>query len=139
MSSDNLKLNWEDKYSVGVTIIDDQHKLLFKTINELIDLLHTNPTEVEIQKILGDIIEYKKKHFATEEGYFKEFNYVEADKHIAEHNMFTAKVEEIENKHKGDTLNLAYELIDYLEDWLIGHLMISDQKYVGCFKSNGLK
>ena len=31
------KLEWEDKYSVGVEEIDSQHKRMFATINELLE------------------------------------------------------------------------------------------------------
>lgn len=133
------KLEWNDKYSVGVVGIDNQHKLLFRTINELIDVLGSNPTEEKMSGILNSIVEYKKIHFATEEGYFKEFDFEGTEEHIKEHRGFTDKVAEIQKKHEGDTLNFAFELVDYLEDWLISHLMNTDQKYVECFRSHGLK
>ncbi len=133
------KLEWNEKYSVGVAQIDSQHKLLFRTINELIDLLGSEPTEEKMKGILASIIEYKKIHFATEERYFMEFDFEGAAEHIKEHEGFTKKVAEIQERNKNDTPTFAYELIDYLEDWLIGHLMNTDQKYVECFKSHGLK
>lgn len=133
------KLEWLEKYSVGVIEIDNQNKLLFKTINELIDLLHTDPSDEDMKNILGAIIDYKKIHFATEEKYFKEFNFEGTAEHVAEHDMFTAKVLELQTKNSSNTLEFAYELVDYLEDWLISHLMNTDQKYIECFKSHGLK
>ena len=36
-------------------------------------------------------------------------------------------------------IEFAFELVDFLEDWLINHLMIVDRKYIKCFHEHGLK
>ncbi|MEI6379200.1 MAG: bacteriohemerythrin [Candidatus Falkowbacteria bacterium] len=139
MSIINKQLVWEDKYSVGVEQIDNQHKKMFAVINDLVSAINSKPTEEKLSAIIKSLIEYKKFHFATEEKYFKEFNYDGAADHIAKHHEFSQKLEEIESKYVGDVVGLAFELVDFLEDWLIEHLMIIDQKYVPCFKAHGLK
>jgi len=133
------KLVWEPEYSVEVEEIDNQHKKLFVVINELIDVLDMNITDADLSKIIGELIEYKINHFATEEKYFKEFNYEGTIDHVAKHKIFNDKVEELQNKFKGDTLGFAFALVDFLEDWLISHLMTTDQQYKKCFKEHGLK
>ena len=133
------KLKWEDKYSVGVKLIDDQHKTMFETINQLIDLMSATPKKLELDKVITRLIDYKRFHFSTEEKYFDEFNYEDKEKHVAEHKSFNSRLEEIVNKHRDDTVALAFALVDFLEDWLIDHLMVMDQKYVTCFREHGLK
>jgi hemerythrin-like metal-binding protein len=133
------KLIWDEKYSVGVQIIDNQHKEMFKTINELIETLEYMPSKEQVDKIIESLIAYKKFHFATEEKYFAEFGYEGGDEHIAKHNEFSDKLEKLTVESKGDSVDLAFKLVDFLEDWLIDHLMITDQKYVECFKGHGLK
>ena len=54
------KLLWEEKYSVGVKLIDDQHKMMFETINTLIDILGGVPQKNEIDEIISKLVEYKK-------------------------------------------------------------------------------
>ena len=75
----------------------------------------------------------------TEEKYFKEFNYAGADEHIAKHKEFSENLAILQKKHEGDTLAFAFALVDFLEDWLINHLMTVDQQYKQCFKEHGLK
>lgn len=133
------KLVWDDKYSVGVQIIDNQHKEMFKTINELIETLEGMPTKEQVDKIIESLIAYKKFHFATEEKYFAEFGYEGSADHMAKHQEFSKKLETLIAESKGDSVDLAFNLVDFLEDWLIDHLMVTDQKYVECFKSHGLK
>ena len=132
-------LLWEEKYSVGVKLIDDQHKMMFETINTLIDILGGVPQKNEIDEIISKLVEYKKFHFATEEKYFDDFNYENAEEHKAKHRDFNNKLDELVAKNKDDSIILAFGLIDFLEDWLLDHLITEDQKYVECFAKNGLK
>ncbi len=133
------KLEWEEKYSVGVKLIDDQHKMMFATINELLDAVNTSPTKEKLHGIIDQLIKYKKFHFATEERYFEEFNYENTKDHINRHNIFNLKLVEIQKKWGDNNLSLAFDLVDFLEDWLIDHLMTADQEYKECFKAHGLK
>lgn len=133
------KLEWDEKYSVDVELIDSQHKQLIKTINDLISVMNRNPVEGGLKGIIKTLIESKKNHFETEEKYFKEFNFEGAEKHMAEHRFFTKKIEEIENRSNGDETILAFELFDFLGDWLIDHIMTVDHQYKECFKSHGLE
>lgn len=132
-------LEWEDKYSVGVKLIDDQHKKMFSTINELIAILSTKPSQEQVSEIIKSLIEYKKYHFATEEKYFDEFNYEGAKEHKEKHKLFSERLEKMIEENKGDSVALAFQLVDFLEDWLIEHLMVVDRKYIPCFKEHGLK
>ena len=133
------KMEWDDKYSVGVEELDNQHKRMFNTINELLNSLETNTAEEHLGGVIESLIQYKMFHFATEEKYFEEFNYEGKDDHIAKHKFFNDKLEEMRSRNPNYNIEFGYELVDFLEDWLINHLMVTDQKYVECFHSHGLK
>jgi len=133
------KLEWDNKYSVKVKEIDDQHKKMFDTINHLIDILGSNPTQEQLNEIIKALVEYKQFHFATEEKYFDEFKYEGTEEHKNAHKIFNEKLEEIVKISHGDVATLAFKLVDFLEDWLIDHLMVEDQKYIACFQQHGLK
>ena len=133
------KLEWEDKYSVGVAEIDKQHQLMFATINELLEAINTNSAAEYLDHIIKSLVEYKTSHFATEEKYFQEFNYEGAAEHIAEHQDFNNKLTALQNQYAKNTTEFAFALVDFLEDWLINHLLDADQKYKECFLAHGLK
>lgn len=136
--SNNI-LIWEDEYSVGVEEIDNQHKRMFAIINELLAAINTNTTSDHLGHIIDGLINYKKFHFATEEKYFKEFNYEETEQHIAIHHEFNDKLETLKAEYPKYNQEFAFKLVDFLEDWLINHLMVVDQKYRKCFHDHGLK
>lgn len=133
------KLEWDAKYSVGVEELDNQHKQMFATINKLLEIISTGSSEENLADIIDGLIKYKIFHFATEEKYFKEFNYKGAEDHIQKHKEFNDKLTELRKKHSNYTVEFAFDLVDFLEDWLINHLMVTDHKYVECFHDHGLK
>jgi len=132
-------LEWDPKYSVGVEMIDNQHKKMFGMINDLVGIINTVPTAEKLQPIIRELVIYKQAHFATEEKYFREFNYEGTAEHEDAHRKFNDKVEEITKKYGEDVIPFTFELIDFLEDWLVTHLMGLDQKYKKCFQEHGLK
>jgi hemerythrin-like metal-binding protein len=133
------KIVWDEKYSVGVEEIDNQHKRMFEVINELLEAINTNTTEDHLGNIIDGLIKYKVFHFATEEKYFKQFNYEGAEEHILKHKEFNDNLMVLKDKYPIYSVEFAFELVDFLEDWLIDHLMIVDQKYKKCFAEHGLK
>lgn len=139
MDEQKRKLEWDQKYSVDVVKIDEQHKRLFATINELIDAIDSHSTKEHIDAIIDALLQYKKFHFTTEEAYFREFQFAGAEEHVAQHAIFSKKLDEMRKECCEDTLTFSFRLIDFLEDWLIGHLMTKDQEYKACFKEHGLK
>lgn len=133
------KLEWDEMYSVGVEELDSQHQRMFKVINELLEAIETNTPKEHLGEIIDSLIKYKIFHFATEEKYFKEFNYSEAEDHIKKHREFNERLTTIKEKYDDYTIEFAFELINFLEDWLINHLMTVDKKYIPCFHEHGLK
>lgn len=132
------KIVWNDGMSMNVKVIDEQHKAFIGTINELIDCINTVPNEEKISSIIKKITNYKLQHFATEEKYFKEFNYEGAAEHIAAHRDFNKRVELLTQEHGKDPISFAFNLVDFLEDWLLDHLSNMDRKYIKCFNEHGL-
>jgi hemerythrin-like metal-binding protein len=134
----STKLVWEDKYNI-VKEIDEQHKHLFEIINDLIEIINSqHPKDEDIAGIINKIVEYKAMHFATEERHFHEFNFEGTLEHEARHREFNQKVSEIQQANQGNAIAFAFALVDFLEDWLVNHLMNMDQKYKKCFNDHGL-
>ena len=132
-------LEWEDKYSVGISIFDEEHKKLIGILNKAIYAKEHNDNTEEIKEVLREMTDYTFTHFTTEEAYMKAFNYPEYQDHKEEHMNFSTKIIAYAYKViKGD-YQFADELTEYLKQWLINHIQVTDRKYIDCFKKNGLK
>ncbi len=131
-------LNWDSSYSVGVKELDDQHKKMFNLIQDLKQSLGISDNRDAVVKVLNSLVAYTKDHFATEEFYFRQFDYEKTDDHIDKHIDLIAAVEKLVYQFEiGETLDVNL-VMDFLNTWWSEHILGADQEYVNCFKRNGL-
>jgi len=129
-------IKWDDNYKIGVKAIDKQHKHFVGLLNTLYEYLESKHTE-KIPEIIKDLTDYADHHFKTEEEYFEKFNYEDAEVHKAAHEELRAKVNELHDR-QGDSKKLGFDLMYFMEKWLLLHFRGMDKKYVESFKRHGL-
>ncbi len=128
----------DEKYSVGVNHLDNQHKELLSIANDLHQLQRSNSYHDESINILERLYAYTGYHFITEEGLFREYNYHLVDEHIAEHRKFKAVIKQELIKVKKDSNYPIDKLLNYLKKWILSHVQGDDQIYAKFFKDNKL-
>lgn len=129
---------WKEEYSVGVQLIDDQHKVFIGIINELYTAIMEKKEKTILDDVFRQLVAYTQFHFQTEERYFDEFQYEGSEEHKVAHKKLCDQIAELETKRESIMEN-PFELMDFLEDWLVGHIMGMDKKYGPCFNEHGLK
>ena len=127
-----VALIWNQNLMTGVPEIDEQHKILVHTLNEATEKLAPNPTLDVLASITQDLLSYALYHFETEEALMQEYGY-EADKadialHLEEHRNFSAQVVCVRNDLKAGILIPPQELLDFLNHWLVSHIMHTDRR-----------
>ncbi len=136
------KFVWEEKYSVGIKEIDEQHKHFFEIANGIIDLTaKENLTKEEAVKGLQELGDYAFYHLSTEEGYFDKFKYQDAPLHINAHNEYRESVGEYFRKMTDlgtDMKKLLEEMAAYSGNWLLAHIVVVDKQYTKFFNEHGL-
>lgn len=133
-----LSISWNnERMSVGVDIIDTQHKKLIDLINNIIFSIEKNTQIEDIDKIIEDTLEYAKYHFKTEENLFLEYNMDKnvIDEHKKVHQEFTDKATGLYSKIKDAQINksdygieMLTDLYKYLASWLVMHILSEDKK-----------
>ncbi len=132
-------IEWDDKYSVGISIIDDEHKEFVDIINMAVAIKENNDNPEEIRKILKEMIGYALTHFQTEENCMIKFNYPKYQHHKEEHHaFFTKTIAYVDKMIEGD-IQIANDLLEYVKQWLASHIQGTDKEYIDCFNRNGLK
>jgi hemerythrin len=129
-----LFILWENSYSVGINTIDTQHQKFISIINELYESFVDQTAASKMAKILDDLIDYSHYHFKTEEELFEKYNYHKKDFHMAKHKEFTDKIEEFRQSFEKEKINVTFQLMNYLRNWLINHIKSEDQEYAGFLK-----
>jgi len=135
-------INLEDKYSLGITEIDIQHKKIVEIINQLHQLFSDKETDntAAINMILQELTEYANYHFKTEEKYFELFNYEKTASHTGMHNQYKGKIDGLVNKHlQREGESIFFELTNFLQEWWIWHINNTDRDYIPLFKEKGIK
>jgi len=125
---------WEDKYSIGNSEIDEQHKKLLELIN-ILDACINLPdvSKLSLYKdTLDKLVDYINFHFSSEEKYMREINYPEYEFHRKAHYTFVKKVMQsvkYDFSEKDKDIEIKYrELLVFLKNWLVMHILIVDKK-----------
>lgn len=120
---------WSDKYSIGNSEIDNQHKKLFNVLNRLFDIC-VGKNEVEtVEAVMEDLVSYTDYHFKFEEQHMRDVGYTDLVKHIAEHKYFTNEIMFAKRRQVQNKSNIDNKLIEFLSNWLIQHVTEEDRKY----------
>jgi hemerythrin len=132
-------IEWNNKYSVGISIIDKEHKKLFGFLNKTIEAKEHSDNKEELKEVLEEMTEYSLEHFKTEEAHMIEFNYSACRYHSEEHYRFFAKTMAYFDRIVNGDYNISNELIEYLKQWLVNHIQLCDRQYIDWFKKHGLE
>lgn len=130
---------WKEEYKLDIKEIDGQHEYFVSLLNRLYLAILDLQTQDQLKIILDELAVYAVKHFTTEEKYFDEFNFSGAAEHKEEHRLLKEKIMDFKTQAENEQLVISFELIDFLEGWLVDHLDGMDKKYVQCFHEHGLK
>lgn len=129
---------WSDRLSVGVKLIDDDHKRLLSLANDLHDAIVDRRGKEQLGNTLEELLNYTRFHFAREEQFFLETTYAEAATHKVEHDGLTAQVEQIQVRFNAGSPALTLEVMNFLKDWLFDHILGSDAKFGPHLNSRGI-
>lgn len=128
------QLVWNQRYNLGVEIIDKEHRKLFNILNKLFDL---RQQDEKSQWVCQEAIKYFKdhalQHFADEEIYMASINYPGLETHRRIHQNFRTRTlpaleKEIELENFSE--NSINHFLGVCTGWLIGHTLIEDYTIV---------
>ena len=129
---------WNEKYSVHIREIDEQHKKLVALINELFEAMKTGQGQEILGKVIAGLITYTKSHFATEERLMRDHGYAEYLVHKQVHDSLTKKVLELNGQFQAGQTALTIQVSNFLKDWLTNHILGTDKKYSAFLNSKGV-
>jgi len=134
------KIEWDDSLSVGVDLIDEQHKLLIQKLRDLSDSFKMGHEEDKIITTLEFMVDYTDFHFTAEEKYMAENDYPGLEEQKKQHQEFKVILKHIveDFKEEGPTKALATSINVFLLNWLINHIKGSDLKLGKFFSETGL-
>ena len=131
-------IRWDKTFSVNVLRFDEDHKNIILIINRLNAAMQKNDEREKISDTLNEMTLYATSHFKTEEDYMIRFGYPEYELHKEEHRAFTRTTVDFCKSVMNGNYSIAYDLLEYLKQWLGNHIQGTDKKYTECFNKNGI-
>ena len=130
---------WRDDYSVKVPSIDAQHQKLVDMLNGLHDGMVSGTSSERLAPLLNGLIDYTATHFAREEELFAQHGYPDSAKHTQEHQALVKQVLDFKDKFEKGRSSINMELMMFLKNWLIKHILGSDKAYSSHLVEHGAK
>ena len=128
------------KYVLGIQDMDTQHAKILELAHQAQD---ATLEEIDMQKIIVDLVNYAKLHLEEEEALLRshrQFEFLEA--HIKLHDAFREHAMDIYHRFRSaesleERRALLHRVASYCESWLRNHIDVEDRKYVSFVKKKG--
>lgn len=129
------RIVWNDRYKIGVDLIDKDHQLLFSTMNKLLKL---SEDEEKSEWVCREGVKYLRnhavEHFEHEEAYMRSIQYSEYEVHKRLHDDFRYKtlpaleVELEETQYSDESIR---HFLGVCIGWVVAHTQTEDQAIAG--------
>ncbi len=134
-----LTLRCDEGFSVGVGMMDLEHKQLWFLFGRLLNGLNRGANE-NLLKTLDDLAEKTANHFAHEERLLRLTDYPATRPHEREHAQLLRKVREVQLRFRsGEAGALSIEVVLGLSDWLERHIKDSDKEFSAHLNLRGIR
>ncbi len=131
-------LQWTEDMSVGNPSLDRDHQVLVGMINQLDEAIKAGRGRETVSSILDALLDYTTYHFGREEALMQACGYPDLEAHCHTHKVLRTQVAHIRDRHRGnpDTI-YDREVLAFLKNWLISHIMGRDKLYAPFMTSRG--
>lgn len=126
-------LKWTADLSIGIDIIDGQHQRIVTYINQLNEARETHDKKL-VGKVLEGLSDYTLSHFGFEEDIMEAAKFSGAGHHRRGHERFARQLAEYGHRYAlGE--EVASEVLDTLNKWLLNHIKREDRDYMDAVKA----
>ena len=126
-----ILVEWDDRYLVGIPLVDEQHKELITMTNTLYRgcLEGDAKAKIYFMQTIHGTVDYVKHHFSAEEKILESVNYPDIGEHKREHEGFIRQIFEQVKSFEGGKKFVPNDFVRYLKDWILAHIALTDKKY----------
>ncbi len=125
-----MAVGWTDDLSVGVNLVDEQHKIWFEKAGQLFEAGKNGQAKEFVGQMLDFLDDYTKKHFKDEEKYMLSIKYPEYDRQKSLHTAFIGELDKLkkEFRESGGNIVVVLNANQMVIDWLVKHISNEDKK-----------
>ena len=121
MIEDKL-FQWSDKYRVGDSAVDEEHKVFFTFLQRLADEVEQKQSNSDlVVVVLVELLEYTQHHFREEEQLMQKHNYEHYLAHMKSHISLVKRIEDLIEELREGSLVLNFQVLLSIKEWLETH------------------
>ena len=121
-------LVWNPEWETGIRNVDDQHRELFRKIEQLMAAVHGDQVEALVPATMAFLAQYVDQHFRDEELEMEGAGYPGLAAHRATHGHMRGHVAHLLELSRRDPAAVVDPMIDFMTDWLIQHINSEDRR-----------
>ncbi|MFZ1375911.1 MAG: bacteriohemerythrin [Geothrix sp.] len=131
-------MEWSPALQVGHPEIDRQHQKLIDIANRLNAAMQAGQGRAVSGEILQELVDYTVSHFGFEEGLMHTHGYSDRDAHLEEHRKLIQSVTAFKQQFDAGQASVSIELMGFIRDWLVNHILKVDKALARELGSRGL-
>ncbi len=130
----HMAIKWTKDLSTGVGVVDQQHKELFKQINQLHGAMVQGRGRDEIGNMFDFLGKYVVEHFTAEEREMELMCCPVLEENKQAHREFLEKFDDLRESfdEAGPHVTLVLETFNTLSQWLLAHITKIDTQMKDC-------
>lgn len=134
----NFNMDWSDRFALGIDLIDQQHQVLFRLIDQLAKAIQDETSEAELQTIFRKLHDYTLTHFAAEERLMAHYAYPADQNHHESHRALEHSLEQLVERAKTGEPLVSIQTMNFLRLWLYNHIDGTDRQFAEFLKAKGV-
>lgn len=119
-------VRWQDRFLVGDETIDNDHKTLFRMINEFYDAFTYSRKRSDLNRILIKLVNYSEEHFQREERIMADHGFPATEEHHKVHEELYEMIFTLNKRLETDPAPLDRDAVSFLKHWLVDHILKHD-------------
>ena len=125
---------WNNTYQVDVEILDQQHQVIFASLQKISSALAGGADAGDILSLIDNFDIYCKVHFFDEERVMENAGFPPGDLHRQQHGRFVNHLELFKAAYSPTKTSMKDDF-STIADWFVRHVLTFDKAYADFLKS----
>ncbi len=128
-------IGWSEDFALNLPEIDAQHQVLFDLFGQLWNAIVARTGPADTLRLINDLEDYAAQHFKEEERFMEATGFPKLASHKMAHETFVRRVTAERAAIEKGSPSLSLDLLRFLQNWLVEHIMVSDREYARHYES----
>ena len=129
-------VSWDEAFSFGVPVIDDEHKRLMELTNDLYRQLKSGQEGEILAETFRRLRSYTAEHFDEENAYMLRTAYPDTEEHKRHHDQFIRRLDSLFERYASGDKSAGMDLMALMGSWWRRHIAGDDTELANFIRYN---